>query len=258
MPTRLSEWGDALLLSLANALTLFLAAVPRILAFLVILVIGWAISALVAAAVAALLRAVNFNDLAQRSGFSGFLRQLGLRTDAAGAIAKTVKWIGRLITLIVGFDALNLPMVSEVLQMVLLWLPNLAVALLILVFGGLAANGLARLVLASAAQAGLSRPDLLSRVVRVAVWAFVIVMAVNQLGIATSVVNILFLGVVIAMTLALGLAFGLGGRDAAAEIVRKWYDEAQQATPRMMERPEQRREVQTPMAPPHMGASKRG
>ena len=255
MPTRLSEWGDALLVSLASALTLFLAAVPRILAFAVIVIIGWVISSLLAAAVAALLRPVNFNDLAQRSGFSGFLKQLGLRTDAAGAIAKTVKWFGRLITLVVGFDALNLPAVSALLQQVVMWLPNLVVALLILVFGGMAANALARLVHAAAARAGLSRPDLLSRISRVAVWSFVIVMAVNQLGVATAVVNTLFMGVVAAMTLAAGLAFGLGGRETAAEIVRKWYDEAQNATPRM-ERPEDQRQLQPPMAP-SAGASKR-
>jgi hypothetical protein len=138
-----------------------------------------------------------------------------------------------------------------------MWLPNIAVALLILVFGGLGANALARLVNVAAAQAGLRRPDLLASITRVAVWSFVIVMAVNQLGIATAVVNTLFMGVVAAMTLAFGLAFGLGGRETAAEIVRKWYDEAQQATPRM-DRPDQRREMQSPMAPPHMGASKRG
>jgi hypothetical protein len=253
MPTRLSEWGDALLVSLANALTLFLAAVPRILAFAVIVIIGWAIASLVAAAVAALLRAVNFNDLAQRSGFTGFLKQLGLRTDAAGAIAKTVKWFGRLITLVVGFDALNLPAVSELLQQLVMWLPNLAVALLVLVFGGLAANALARMVQAGAAKMGLRRPDLHARIVRIAVWSFMIVMALNQLGIATAVVNTLFMGVVAAMTLAAGLAFGLGGRETASEIVRKWYEEAQQATPRM-ERPEgQRQQLQ----PPSAGAMKR-
>jgi hypothetical protein len=166
--TPITDWGDAVLTSMASALALFLGAIPKVIGFLVILIIGWIISGLLAGAVASLLRAVRFNDLAQRSGFGGFVQQMGVRRDAAGLLADLAKWFVRLIVLVVAFDALGLPAVSQVLQQLLLWLPNLVVALVILVVAGLAANALHGLVRGAAAQAGFGNPDLLANVARAA------------------------------------------------------------------------------------------
>lgn len=231
--TPVTSWGEALLTSLAAALALLLGAIPKIIGFLVILIIGWIIAAALAKAVAGLLRAVKFNDLAQKSGFTEFIHNMGLQTDAAGALAMIAKWFVRLIVLVVAFDALGLPAVSEVIQQLLLWLPNLVVALVVLVIAGLAANALSSLVRGASAEAGLSNPTMLATIARVTVWAFGIVVAVNQIGIARELVNTLFMGFVAALALALGLAFGLGGRDTAAEIVQTWYRLGQQATPKL-------------------------
>jgi hypothetical protein len=217
-----SDWGDSLRASLTNALAIFFAAIPRIIAFLVIVLIGWFIAGLLARGTAALLRAMNFNDVARRSGFSDFVQSMGVRTDAASAIATVVRWFVRLIALVVAFDALGLPAVSDVLRQLLLWLPNLVVALVVLVLGGLAATALSRLVRGVTAQAGFNNPDLIATIARGAVWAFAIVVAVNQLGIATTLINTLFIGVIGAVALALGLSFGLGGRDMAARVVERW------------------------------------
>jgi flagellar biosynthesis protein FliQ len=176
---------------------------------------------------------VNFNDLARRSGFAGFVQNMGITTDAAGVVATATRWFLRLIVLVVAFDALGLPAVSQVLQQILMFIPNLIVALMVLVIGGLAANALARIVRGATAQSGLGNPDLLATIARVAIWGFAIVIAVNQIGIASTLVNTLFMGLVGATALALGLAFGLGGRDTAAEIVRGWYHEGMSATPRL-------------------------
>jgi small-conductance mechanosensitive channel len=228
-----TNWSEALLTSLAAALALFMSAIPKVIGFAVILIIGWLIASAVAKAVAALLRAVKFNDLAAKGGFTGFVQKMGVNQDASGFIANIAKWFIRLIVLVSAFDALGLPAVSQVLQSLLLWLPNLVVALVVLVIAGLAANALASLVRGATAQSGLGSPDLLATITKVAVWAFAIVIAVNQLGIATTLINTLFMATVGALALALGLAFGLGGRDTAAQIVRGWYDKGQQAAPKM-------------------------
>jgi hypothetical protein len=228
-----TDWGEAIMTSVAGALAMFLGVIPKAIGFAVIVIIGWLIASALAAIVAKLLRSVRFNDLAQRSGFAGFVKDTGVQTDASGFIATVAKWFVRLITLVVAFDALGLPAVSQVLQDLLLWLPNLVVALVVLVIAGLAANALQGLVRGAATEAGLGNPNLLATVARVAVWAFGIVVAVNQIGIATTLVNTLFMGTVGALALAFGLAFGLGGRDTAAQIVRGWYERGQQAAPRI-------------------------
>ena len=221
-----NDWGEALLTSFSAALAMFLSAIPRLIAFAVILIIGWIVASLIAKGVAALLRAVRFNDLAYRSGFAGFVQSMGVHTDSAGLIADIAKWFVRLIALVVAFDALGLPAVSQVLQQLLLWLPNLVVALVILVLAGLAANVVSSLVRGATAEAGFSNPGMLATVARFAIWTFAIVVAINQLGIATTLVNTLFMGFVGALALAAGLAFGLGGRDTAARIVSNWYEQS--------------------------------
>jgi hypothetical protein len=242
MPEQVTTWGTAVQTSLTQALALLLSAVPKIMAFVLLLAIGWAVASLVAHAVDAILRRVRFNDMAHRSGFAGFIDSTGVEVDAVDFIALISKWFIRLIALVVAFDALGLSAVSGVLRQLLLWLPNLVVALVVLVLGGLAAGVLGGLVRAGAASAELGRPDLLRTIARYSVWAFAIIVAVNQIGIASDLVNTLFTAVVAGLALALGLAFGLGGRDTAAEIMREFSERVRGASHKLGRSPTRTRE----------------
>jgi hypothetical protein len=228
-----NDWGTALVTSVAGALALFLAAVPRVVGFVLIVLVGWFVAGLLAAAVAGLLRAVRFNEMAERAGLADFARRGGMAADPAGVLAAVAKWFVRLIVLVVAFDALGLPAVSQVLQQFLLWIPNLVVALVVLVIGGLLANALAGVVRSASAEAGMGSPALLASLARFGVWGFAVVVAVHQVGVAAALVDILFMGLVGALALAIGLAFGLGGRDTAAQIVRGWYESVPGNAPRL-------------------------
>jgi hypothetical protein len=228
MQAQITEWSSAMMTSMAAAMALLFSAIPKILGFVVILIAGWIVAALAEKAVAAVLRAIRFNELAQRSGFADFVHKMGSTTDSSGMIGAVVKWFVRLVALVVAFDALGLPAVSDILRQLLLWLPNVVVALVVLVIAGLAANALSNIVRGAAAEGGLENPNLLAKVASGLIWAFGIVVAVNQIGIATALVNTLFMAVVGALALALGLAFGLGGRDTASQIVRNWYSRGRQ------------------------------
>lgn len=233
MPVQVTEWSDAMFTSLAAAMALLFSAIPKIIGFLLIIVAGWFIASLIERGLAAVLRSIHFNDLSQRAGLTGFINKMGVNTDAAGMIGLVVKWFVRLIALVVAFDALGLPAVSEVLRQLLLWLPNVVVALVVLVIGGLAARALSNVVRGAANEAGLTNANFLSKAASVVVWAFAIVVAVNQLGIATELVNTLFMAVVGALALGVGLAFGLGGRETASEILNKWYAKGQEKSGQM-------------------------
>lgn len=235
MPVQVTQWSEALMTSLAAALALFFAAIPKIIGFVVIVIAGWIVASLIDRALAAVLRAIRFNELAQRAGLADFVAKMGMNTDSAGVIGLVVKWFIRLIALVVAFDALGLPAVSDVLRELLMWLPNVVVALVVLVIGGLAARGLSNIVRGSAAEAGLTNANFLARLSSAIVWAFAIVVAVNQIGIATELVNTLFMAVVGALALGLGLAFGLGGRETAAEILRKGYARMQERSGQLKE-----------------------
>jgi Conserved TM helix len=238
--------AEALTTAFASALAIFLGAIPKVIGFVVILIIGWLIASAIASVVATLLRTVKFNDLAKRSGFSGFVEKMGIKKDASGFLAEIARWFVRLIVLVTAFDALGLPAVSQVLEQFLLWLPNLVVALVILVLAGLAAKALAGLVRGGASEVGFGNADVLANIARIAVWAFAIVIAVNQIGVATTLVNTLFMGLVGALALALGLAFGLGGRETAAEMWKTWHQKGQEAAPRLAEAADAAPEQATP------------
>lgn len=233
MQSTITDWGQALMASLTGALGMFFAAIPKIIGFAVILIAGWVIASLVGKGLAALLHAVRFNQLADRAGISDFTAKTGTKADASEMIAGIGKWFVRLIALVVAFDALGLPAVSGILRQLLMWLPNVVVALVALVIGGIAANALGNLVRGAAAEGGLDRPDFLAKVAKVAVWAFAIVVAVNQIGVATELVNTLFMATVGAVALALGLSFGLGGRDTAGQIVHRWYARGRENAPQI-------------------------
>ena len=220
-----TELSDPLMASIGGAMAMFFSIIPRLVGFLLILIIGWFIAFLIGKAVAALLHAVRFNTLADRAGISGFAKQMGVNQDASQFMASVIKWFIHLIVLVVAFDELGLLAVSAVLTQFLLWLPNLVVALVVVVLGGLAAEAVYGLARGAAVEADFARPELVAKIAKAAVWIFTIVIAINQIGIAVTLINTLFMGLVAALALALGLAFGMGGKDTAARIVSKWYGE---------------------------------
>lgn len=226
------SFTETLMASVRDAFSMILSAIPRILGFIIIVAIGWFVSSILARAVMGLLKAIRFDELMQKSGLADFMNKMGTGTDSAGIIAGLVKWLVRIMVLLVAFDVLGLPAVSDVMRQLLLWLPNLVVAIFVLFVGGIAARALGNIVRAATAEAGFTNPETLANVTRTTVWAFAIVVAINQLGIATNLINTLFTGFVGALAVALGLAFGLGGRDLASRTLENWYDQAQEGKPR--------------------------
>ena len=227
-----ASFTDTLIASFRDAFSMILSAIPRILGFIIIVAIGWFISSLLARAVVGLLRAIRFDELMQRSGLADFMNKMGTGIDSVGIVAGIVKWIVRIVVLLVAFNILGLPAVSDVMRQFVLWLPNLVVAIFVLFIGGIAARALGNVVRGATAEGGFANPETLSNVSRTAVWAFAIVVAINQLGIATNLINTLFTGFVGALAIALGLSFGLGGRDLASRTLENWYDQAQEAKPK--------------------------
>ena len=143
---------------------------------------------------------------------------MGVRMDAAGILGKIVYWFILLIFLVPAADALGLPAVSNILNTLVAYIPNVFVAILVLFLGTLAATVVADLVRGTVASANIGNPDILAGVARWAIMGFAALIALEQLKIAPALINELFGAVVAAAAIAFGLAFGLGGQEAA----RRW------------------------------------
>jgi len=227
------DWGDAVMLSVTEALRNFLGFIPQLIGALIVLILGWIIAGFLAGLLEKALNAVGFQRAAESTGIDGFIRQAGSNWSASKIVAEIVKWFIRLIAIQAAAQILGMAQISEIINAVLLWLPNLIVAIAIIVIAALIAGFVAGIVRGAASEMGFGNPDLIAAIARYAIIVFAAVAAINQLGIAPTVVNTLFIGTVAALALALGLAFGLGGRDVAAQMTQSWYARGQEASQRL-------------------------
>ena len=228
IPT-VTNWGQAFLVSITGALMALLAFLPAIVGALILLAIGWWLASVIARVVEQLLNRVGFEHAAERTGITGFISRTGSGTiRASHVIALLVKWFIRLIFLELAAQALRLTAVTALLNSIVLFIPNLVVALIIVLVGVLAAQFIGRLLRGSLSQAGFGNAGVLSTVAEYGIIALAVITALTQIGIASVIVTILFAGVVFGLALAAGLAFGLGGRETAAEIWQQTYESSQQ------------------------------
>jgi hypothetical protein len=229
MPTtEISDWGDAVFLSISNALNAFLNAIPLVIGALLIIIVGWIIAAVLARITTEILRRVGADRLFAEHGTSVYGQRSGSIKPSIVA-GELVKWLVRLVFLVAAANVLGLTQVSELLNDVLLWIPNLIVAAIILLVAPLLARFVRGTIEVGAGEMGFTNAPLLGRIAEIAIVAFAVIIAINQIGIAASLVNTLFIGVVAAVALAFGLAFGLGGRDVAAQLTQRWYEQSQVA-----------------------------
>jgi hypothetical protein len=224
----IQNWGDAIFVSLSNALNGFLSAIPLVVGALVILVIGWVISSLIARLVREVLVRAGADRLFAEHGGQVYGSQ-SRKIKPSVVASEIVKWIIRFVFLVAAANVLGMPQVSTLLNEVLLWIPNLLVAAVILLVAPLIGRFLRGLIEVGAGNMGFTNAPLLGRIAEMAVIAFAVLIAIDQIGIAADLLNILFMGVVGALALAFGLAFGLGGRDVAARITEGWYASSQAA-----------------------------
>lgn len=238
VPT-VTGWLQAVMVSIAAALMTFLSFIPSLIGAIVILIIGWLIAGWVGRIVTGLLEKVGFETAAQRTGVSGFMSRAGMHdARASRVVGELVKWFIRLIFLEAAVEAVHLTAVTVVIERIVLFIPNLIVAVVVLMIGALIARFVGDLVRGGASEMGFGSPNLLATISRFAIMAFAVIVAVNQIGIAAALVNTLFMAVVFALALAVGLAFGLGGRDTAARMWQQWYARGQEMTPRLEQRAE--------------------
>ncbi len=233
MPTvQVTNWGDSIFLALSNALNALLTAIPNIIGALVIILIGWVIAGVLARIVTGLLQRAGADRLFAKHGAAVYGSQsTSIRPSLVGG--ELVKWLIRIFFLVAAANLLGLTQVSQLLNDVLLWIPNLIVAAIILLIAPVLARFVRGAIEVGAGEMGFTNGRLLGQIAEVAIIAFAVIIAVNQVGIAANLVNILFIGLVGALALAFGLAFGLGGRDVAARITQDLYEQSQSTAARV-------------------------
>ena len=196
---------------------------PRILLAVVIVVVGWMVAKMVRFAIAKGLRAVNFNVLTERAGIDAFLHDGGIRADTTEILALLFYWLVILASLVMAFNLLGLEYITDLLGRVVWFLPKVMVALLILAFGAYFARFIGNAVIAYCRNVHLQDAEILGRLAQYAILVFVVLIALDQVNVGGEIVRQTFLIVLAGVVFALALAFGLGGKDWAAEMLERWW-----------------------------------
>ncbi|MBE3144063.1 MAG: hypothetical protein IMZ61_09095 [Planctomycetes bacterium] len=215
------EWDNLIAESVRQMLTRILAYLPILLGALIILIVGWIVAKLIRRAVDWLLKAVRFDVMADKTGISEVLRKGDLKITAREVVSGLVYWLIIIMVLVMTVDALGLPKSSDVLASVFAYVPKVIAALLVLVVAMFLASFVSGIVRTACGNANLPRPELIAGVSRWAIIIFAATIAMEELGIAPLLVGTAFNIILGGIVLALALAFGLGGKDAAARYLEE-------------------------------------
>ena len=214
---------DVLLEPLRGLLQQVGAFMPRLVLAPAVLFGGWLLAQAFRFSVVKALRAINFHVLTERAGIDGFLQQGGTDKDTTDLVGWLAYALAILASLVVAGNSLGLTQVTDLLGQVLWFLPRLLVALLVLVFGSYFARFAGSAVERYCAGAEIADGTLLGRIARYAVMVFVVLLAVDHLQIGGGLIQETFLILLTGVVAALALAFGLGGRRRAGELIERWF-----------------------------------
>ena len=196
---------------------------PKLALAIGVLIAGWLLAKVAMFAIVKGLRAINFNVLTERAGLDGFLNQGGIQTDTTGIFGLLVYWLVILAALIIGFNSMGLTYITGLLGQVVLFVPKVIVALLILAFGAYFARFIGNAVITYCRNVNIQDADVLGKLAQYAIMTFVVLIALDQVNVGGDIVRQSFLIILAGVVFALALAFGLGGKAAAAELIERWW-----------------------------------
>lgn len=218
----IQTWSETLALTFQNVGGELLMFIPKLFLAIVIFIAGWVVGSLVGGVVAQIVKALKVDKALESIGTEDLLGRAGYRLDAGAFLGGLIKWFVIVVFLVASVDVLGLLQVNAFLSEVVLgYLPSVIAAALVLLLGAVIADAMQRVVSGAMKAASMPSAHFVAGVTKWAIWIFAILVAISQMGIATEFIRVLFIGVVAALSLACGLAFGLGGKEVAAKYLEK-------------------------------------
>lgn len=217
----LSDWKDALSSSSSNVLDRIVNFLPEILGAVIVLVLGWLLALLLEKLLNRVFKIVGLQKLFEIVKIEEIVKKAKFKLDTCEIISALVKWIILIIAFLAAAEVLGLNQVADFFAVILGYVPNVIAAIAIILIGATLAHFLSDVVRGSTEAGGLAYASLLSKLTSWSIWVFTVLAALVQLGIAHDLIRTLFTGFVALVALAGGLAFGLGGQDAAKRLLTR-------------------------------------
>jgi hypothetical protein len=223
---QIATTGTGFFNSLLLAFNGFMTFIPTLLGALVVLAIGWYISKLLGSLLEKGLLRLGLERAAAHSGINDFIAKSGATSGTtvttSHVVAELLKWMIFLVFIQAATNLLGMPQVSAIISSAVLFVPKLIVAVVIVIVGAMLGSFLGRIVQGMATEANVGSPVFLASLAKYLVVGLAVISAFSEIDIAPVIVNSLFIALIGSVALAVGLAFGLGGREAAGELTKKW------------------------------------
>ncbi|MBL7131587.1 MAG: hypothetical protein ISS45_09345 [Candidatus Omnitrophica bacterium] len=200
----------------------------RLIGLLIVIVIGWLIAKVIKTLIVKVLKAARVDAVAESTGVNNFLSKGGIKQTLSEVVGSLFYWLCLLVTAAVAVDFLGLEVVGELLNRVILYIPNIILSIFILLLGIFMSTFLGAMIQTAAANAGLVRAKLLAKIVEIIVIVSAIAIALEQLKIGAEIINLVVKSIVIGIAAAMAIAFGLGCKDIAAKSLSDWLEKLQE------------------------------
>lgn len=215
----MGNWQTVLLEPAKTIFTQIGQFIVGILLVVVILILGWIIAKIIQSVVTRILKAIKLDQLSGRVELDNFLAKGGIQYSLSELIGVVCYWLALLITFVVAINAVGLTVAADLLNKIVLYIPNIIAAIFILILGMFVAALLRNIVQTIATNAGISQANILGKTVDIIVTVFAIAIALEQLNIGARVIELAISIVLGSIGLAIALAFGLGCKDIAARFI---------------------------------------
>ncbi len=216
----IQTWGQVFSASLQSLWLGFIGFVPNLIIAIVVFVIGWVLGSVVGRAFAQVINVLKIDKLFQSAGAEEVLNRAGLKLNVGGFIGEIIRWFIVVVFMMTSFEVLGLNQVNIFLrEVVLTYLPQVFIAALILAVAAIVSDVVRKVVSGMAKAANVRGANLVASISYYAIWIFALIIVLSELGIAPQFMQILFTGIIAMLALAGGLAFGLGGKDAAMRAI---------------------------------------
>ncbi|HOK21007.1 MAG TPA: hypothetical protein PLX73_02430 [Candidatus Paceibacterota bacterium] len=213
------SWADILVASFQTWWSAFVNFLPNFLGALIVFLIGLLIAAGLGSLVNKIITAIKLDKLLSKLGVDKFCERAGWKLNSGKFLGEVVRWFFILVFLLAATDILKLTAISGFLKDVVLYLPNIVIAIIIIIASIIVADFLASLVRGTVKGANLYASQFLSSLTQWVVLIFGFLTALLQLGVGVTIINTVITGVIAMFAIAGGIAFGLGGKDYAAHLI---------------------------------------
>lgn len=218
------DWNAVVMEPVKEVLARVAGFLPTLIGVLIILIVGWIIAGILKNVVVKVLKLIQLDTASEKSGLADVLRRGGIRQTVSELVGVLIYWLVMLLVFMTALNALGMTVAAGLLDKVILYIPNVIAAVFILALGIFFSSMIGTIVRTASSNAGITQAKFLGQLTQAVIMIFAAIITLEQLNIASSVLNLAVNIILASMGLAFAIAVGLGSKDIASKMMQDLVD----------------------------------